>query len=130
MTGGLSALPPDILNSGSALNNVVQRVSQAIGLGGLTALATILQAQDLADRSGLLDPVTVTDPRITALRQQGPLGLYPLWQRTNLGVLASAYSNIFLVITILLLIGALLALFLRHGPALTDSADRSAVAIG
>lgn len=130
MTGGLSALPPDILNSGSALNNVVQRVSQAIGLGGLTALATILQAQDLADRSGLLDPVTVTDPRITVLRQQGPLGLYPLWQRTNLEVLASAYSNIFLVITILLLIGALLALFLRHGPAPTDSADRSAVAIG
>lgn len=72
---------------------------------------------------------TPPDPRITALRQQGPLGLYPLWQRVNLE-LASAYSNVFLVITILLVIGALLAPFLRHGIASTDSADRFAVAIG
>jgi EmrB/QacA subfamily drug resistance transporter len=127
MTGGLSTLPAEMINSGSALNNVVQRVSQAIGLAGLTALATTLQAQDLADRSGLLNSFT-TDPRATALQRQGPLGLYPLWQRTNLEVLASAYSNIFLIITILLLVAALLALFLRHGPATTDSADRSTVA--
>jgi hypothetical protein len=45
-----------------------------------------------------------------------------LWQRTNLDVLASSYSNIFLIIAILLAIGALLALFLRHGPAPTPSA--------
>ena len=38
-----------------------------------------------------------------------------MWQRTNLDVLASSYSNIFLIIAILLAIGALLALFLRHG---------------
>jgi EmrB/QacA subfamily drug resistance transporter len=122
MTGGLSALPAGILNSGSAVNNVVQRVSQALGLAGLTALATAWQAQDLAGRTGLLDPVTASDPHITALGQQGPLGLYPLWQRTNLDVLASSYSNIFLIIAILLAIGALLALFLRHGPAPTPSA--------
>lgn len=117
MTGGLSALPPSALKHGSALNNVVQRVSGALGLAALTALATTTQAQDLADRSGLLHSVTATDPQITALREQGPLGLYSLWQRTNLAALATSYSNVFLLIAVLTFMGMILAFFLRSGPA-------------
>jgi len=40
MTSGISALSPEIVNSGSAFNTLTQRVSSALGLAGLTALAT------------------------------------------------------------------------------------------
>ena len=54
MTGGLSALPADRTSGGSALNTVVQRTSSAIGLAAMTALMTLQQAQELADRTGLM----------------------------------------------------------------------------
>jgi hypothetical protein len=51
----LSALPHDLTTSGSAINTVTQRVSAALGLAGLTVLATSQQAQMAAGRAALLD---------------------------------------------------------------------------
>ncbi len=54
MTGGLSSLPTELTSMGSAFNTVVQRTSSAIGLAAMTALMTLQQAQELADRSGIM----------------------------------------------------------------------------
>jgi EmrB/QacA subfamily drug resistance transporter len=116
MTGGISALPPSKVSSGSAFNNVIQRTSAAFGLAALTALATSQQAQVTADRAGLLHLGTGSQ-QLREMARQGALGLYPLWRRLELETLAQAYSDVFLVVSGLTLVSAGLALFLRHGTA-------------
>jgi hypothetical protein len=48
MTGGLAVIPTELVSRASAFNNVVQRISAALGLALLTALLTRQQAQQLA----------------------------------------------------------------------------------
>jgi EmrB/QacA subfamily drug resistance transporter len=115
MTAGIAALPPAIVNAGSAISTLVQRVSAAFGLAALTALATAQQAQLMSDRSALLTSAGPNvDPRILAMRNRGPGGLIPLWQRLRVEVEAQSYSNVFLVIGICTLAAVLPAFFLRH----------------
>jgi hypothetical protein len=116
MTGGISALPAELVSYGSAFNTLTQRVTSALGLAALTALATGEQAQFMADRSALLQSAGAdVDPRIAALHQQGPAGILPLWQQLEVEVQAQAYSNVFLVAGACTLAGVVLAFFLRSG---------------
>jgi EmrB/QacA subfamily drug resistance transporter len=130
MTGGISSLPPSIVNAGSAFNTLTQRVTSALGLAVLTAVATAQQAQFMADRSALLrSGGPGTDPRIVTMRQQGPAGLISLWQQLHVEVEAQAYSNVFLIAGICTLAGVGLAFFLRHGKAV-DTGDTEPVEVG
>jgi EmrB/QacA subfamily drug resistance transporter len=116
MTSGLSALPAEVVNSGSAFNTIAQRVTAALGLAAMTALATSDQAQLMANRSALLHPTGANvDPRIPRMAQQGPGGLIPLWQQLQTEVQAQAYGNVFLVAGLVTVAGTGLALFLRRG---------------
>ena len=54
MTGGLSTLPSQSTDTGSAFNTIVQRVSSALGPAVVTALVTGNSAQFTANRSALL----------------------------------------------------------------------------
>jgi EmrB/QacA subfamily drug resistance transporter len=118
MTGGISALPPNFVSSGSAFNTLTQRVTSALGLAVLTALATGQQAQFMADRSALVQASGADmNPQIMAMDKNGPAGLIPLWEQLQVEVQAQAYSNVFLVAGICTLAGVLLALFLRNGRA-------------
>lgn len=111
MTGGLSSLDPRLTSSGSAINTVVQRVSAALGLAGLTALATAQQATMSAGRGDLLQS---TNPMGSQLNYDQ---MYAVSLRTRLAVLSDSYANIFLLtggITALAVIGAL---GLRSGPS-------------
>ena len=63
LTGGVAVIPLTRSNAASALNNVVQRVSGALGLAMLTAILTTQQAQQLAGRAALL-PATTPTPQI------------------------------------------------------------------
>jgi hypothetical protein len=102
--------------AGRAFNTVTQRVSSALGLAVLTALATAQQAQFMADRSALLQSSGAdANPRILAMEKSGPAGLIPLWQQLRVEVQAEAYSNVFLVAGVSTLAGVALALFLRSG---------------
>jgi EmrB/QacA subfamily drug resistance transporter len=124
MTGGISSLPPAVVNSGSAFNTLTQRVTAALGLAALTALETGQQAQFMADRSGLLATAGPNlDPEIARMRAQGPGGLIPLWEQLRTEVEAQAYSDVFLVAGWCTLGGVLLAFFLRNGraPERTDA---------
>ncbi|HEY2206295.1 MAG TPA: MDR family MFS transporter [Pseudonocardia sp.] len=121
MTGGIASLPNEIVNSGSAFNTVVQRVSAALGLAALTGVSTTQQAQLMADRSALLQANGVDlDQRVLAMQQQGPGGLTPLWQQLQIHVQAQAYSDVFLIAGLCTLAGSLLAFTLRSGPVTGD----------
>jgi MFS family permease len=108
MTGGLSSLPGELTTSGSAINTVAQRVSAALGLAGLTVVATTQQAGLLASRAALVPSSTMSH-----LPQGQQMAVY---QHTQLEVLAQSYSNVFLLTAILTLVAALLSLMLRSGP--------------
>ena len=117
MTGGLSALPNEVSDSGSAFNTLAQRVSSSFGLALLSAYVTYDRAQLMADRSALLQGSGAdADPRIIAMQAQGQSGLIPLWQQLSLQVQAQAYSNAFLLAGYVTLVGMVLALLLRSGP--------------
>jgi EmrB/QacA subfamily drug resistance transporter len=109
MTGGLSALPHDLTTSGSAINTVAQRVSAALGLAGLTVLATSQQAQLAAGRADLL-PASAGQQSHLQLIQ-----LYAVYQRTHLDVFAQSLSNVFLLTSILTLVAAFIGLALPSG---------------
>jgi hypothetical protein len=111
MTGGLSALSRDLTSSGSSINTVVQRVSAALGLAGLTALATSQQSTLAAGREALL---SASSPQFS---QMGFGQLYGLYRSTQVEVLANSYSNVFLLTGALTAVAAIGGLFLRSGPA-------------
>ena len=120
---GISALSPALTTSGSAINNVIQRVSSALGLAALSALVTGQQAQLTADRNGL---VSASDPQAARL---GLTGLYQLSKTSALDVMANAITNMFMVTTWITVLAALLALGLRSGPLEHDSAGHAAEAL-
>jgi EmrB/QacA subfamily drug resistance transporter len=126
MTGGLSALPPQVTDIGSAFNTLTQRVSSALGLAIVTALINQNNAQFMADRSALLEAGGSGNPQILQMQQQGAAGLLPLWQQTSLEVQTDAYSNAFLTVGCITLAGLFLALMLRSGRP-TAGGDRPAV---
>lgn len=123
MTAGLAVVPAHQLNDASAISNVVQRVSAALGLGVLTAMAGSQQAQLLADRSPLLESSGMTaDPRLAEMADRGAVGLIPVWKELQVQTLAEAYSNIFLVISIVTGVGAVMALMVKAPPESADAA--------
>jgi EmrB/QacA subfamily drug resistance transporter len=116
MTGGLSALPPEVSDSGSAFNTLTQRVSSALGLALMTVLVTENSAQFMADRSALLEGSgSGTLPQVVQMQEQGAAGLLPLYQEVSGQVQAAAYSSGFFVAGCATLSGVLLALLLRSG---------------
>jgi hypothetical protein len=120
MTGGLAALHPQLTNSGSAINTVVQRVSAALGLAALTAMATAQQAQLAEGRADLLPSASSQANHLQLLQ------LFGLYRRTQISVLADSYANVFILTAAFTAAAAVGALFLRSGPA--PHADSGAAA--
>jgi hypothetical protein len=110
ITAGLSALPQSHDNQASAATNVVQRVGGALGLPALTALATVVQTQAMADRSGLLG--AEAPPELAQILGAGFTGAYPVYQRAQLDALATSYRDVFLILAGITALTAPLALLL------------------
>jgi predicted MFS family arabinose efflux permease len=121
MTGGLASLRHELTNSGSAINTVVQRVSAALGLAGLTAMAAAQQAQLAQSRADVLGG---TSSQATHLQLPQLFGLY---RRTQVAVLADSYANVFLLTAAVTAIAAVGALYLRSGPAPHTGSGQSAM---
>jgi hypothetical protein len=113
MTAGLSAIPPDLASSGATVNNITQRVSAALGLAGMTVLATNQANQLMADRAALI-PASPQTPLAKQLADQGLTGMYGYYQELQGHVMADAYSNVFLVCAVLTVIGLVLAFFIKR----------------
>jgi MFS family permease len=125
MTAGLSSLPASRTSSGSAFNNLTQRVTSALGLALITGIATSEQAQFMADRSGLLNPTGANaNPQLAQMAAKGPSGMLPLWQQLGVEVQAQAYSNVFMITGCITLVGMALAFCLHNGrPSSYATAD-------
>ncbi|HSI26148.1 MAG TPA: DHA2 family efflux MFS transporter permease subunit [Aeromicrobium sp.] len=116
MTGGLAALPPSIVPSGSAFNNVIQRASASLGLAILAAVLTTTSAQFLSDRGALVDSGTPM-PRLGPGPSGDFNGMAMVYRQTSNQVFVAAVDNLMLITTVVTMIGFVLALFLRSGPA-------------
>jgi EmrB/QacA subfamily drug resistance transporter len=116
LTGGVAAIPLTRTNAASALNNVVQRVSGAIGLAVLTAILTNQRAQQLAGRAALV-PATTPTPHIGDPSVPDWLVTYAVYQQTQLQAFVGAIDDLFLITAGLSALTALGALLLRSGPA-------------
>jgi EmrB/QacA subfamily drug resistance transporter len=128
MTGGLSVLPPEVADSGSAFNTLIQRVSSALGLALMTVLVSENSAQFTADRSALLEGSGSSGalPEVVQRQEQGTAGLLPLYEELSGQVQAAAYSSGFFIAGSATLVGVVLALFLRSGRP-SAGGDRAAV---
>jgi hypothetical protein len=102
------------------VSNAVQRVSASLGLAVLTAIATAQQAQLMADRASLVPaPGPAAPAALNELAEYGLPGLFAHYQRTQLTVMASAYSDVFLILAIVTAAGAILAVTLKMPPRAT-----------
>ncbi|MDQ3765315.1 MAG: DHA2 family efflux MFS transporter permease subunit, partial [Actinomycetota bacterium] len=114
-TQGMAVLPVAHVNAGSAFNNVVQRVSGALGIAVLTAIFTTQQAQQLAGRAALL-PANTTTPELGPAAPDW-MSQYATYRMTELQVFVAAIDNLLLIAAALSALAALVALLLRSGPA-------------
>jgi hypothetical protein len=92
MTGGIAVIPTELVSRASALNNVVQRTSAALGLALLTAMLTRQQAQQLAYRAAQL-PAGMAAPRVGPRGTPPLVGLYAWYQQTSLRVFVAARTT-------------------------------------
>ena len=116
MTAGLAAIPTAQVNAASAFNNVAQRTSAALGLAVLTAIFTTQSAQQLAGRAALL-PADTSTPHLGGPAVPDWLGVYALYQQTQLRVFVGALDDLLLIAAGLSAVGVLGALLMRSGPA-------------
>jgi EmrB/QacA subfamily drug resistance transporter len=115
MTTGISALSTELTAPGSAMNNIVQRVTSSVAVAVFGALNTSAASQLMADRSSLLATGAQALPYVAAAQAQGPAGLLPLQTQLTNEVTTETYNNCFYISAILCLIGAALALTLPSG---------------
>jgi EmrB/QacA subfamily drug resistance transporter len=116
MTGGIAVIPLTHSNTASAYNNVVQRVSSALGLSALTAVLITQRAQQMAGRAALV-PANTTVPHLGAPAVPDWLSVYAVYHQTQLRVFVGAIDDLFLIAAALGALGVLAALLLRSGPA-------------
>jgi EmrB/QacA subfamily drug resistance transporter len=110
LAGGMSALPPALVNDGSALRTLAQRITAGLGLTLLSAMELQQQAQLYSDRSALMQ--VGDNPELAHLAARGQSTLFGLWHQVSVLAATDAYANVFLVAGALTLVGAPLAAWL------------------
>jgi hypothetical protein len=112
MTNGLSWLPPDLVGHGGAMNNIMQRMTAALGVAAMGTLISHETAQISADMGALHAGSSM--PQFQDSDKQALLGLY---QQLQAHVHALADADMFTVTTVASVGCALLALMLKKAPA-------------
>jgi len=114
-TAGVSSLSSELTPSGSAMNNIVQRVASAVSVAVFSALNVTAEAQLVSDWGSLLHTGPQALPEVARAQQQGPAGVLGLYGQLRDAVITQTYDNGFAVSAVLSLLGAALALMLRSG---------------
>lgn len=112
VTGSLSRLAGAQVSVASAMNNLVQQVSGAVGLAVLGALLSGYQAQRLVGQGDLLPSSAPGFPQLQSLANQGQAGALFLDNVVQLRVFGFALGNVFLLTAGLSAAAALLSLLL------------------
>jgi EmrB/QacA subfamily drug resistance transporter len=131
MTGAMAMVRADRVGQASAVNNIIQRVSSALGLAVLTSVLTAHQAQQVADRAAQLPTVSPGFPQLQQLAAQGQgavMGLYSALQNQAFG---GGLGDVFLLTAGLSAVGVLLALMLpsRSAHAVASAAAGEPAAV-
>ena len=124
MTAGMASISSEAVGRASAMNNIVQRVASALGLGVLTAVLTSQQAQQMSDRAVLLPGVAPGFPQLQGIATQGQPGVLSLYNITTLEVFGTAVGDIFLLTAGLTAVGVLLAVTLPARPVASADGGR------
>jgi len=111
-TGSISRLATAQVSVGSAINNIVQQVSGAIGIAVLGALLSGYQAEQLARQGDLLPSIAPGFPQLQALAGNGQAGALFLDNVVQLHVFGLALGNVFLLSAGLTAVAVLLSLLL------------------
>jgi hypothetical protein len=93
MTAAMASISTEAAGRASAMNNILQRVASALGLGVLTAILTGQQAQQMSDRAVLLPSVAPGFPQLQGMAAQGQVGVLQLYNSTTLQVFGAAVSD-------------------------------------
>lgn len=110
---GIAAVPAQDVDQANAWSNLTYRVAAALVLSVLNAIAAVLTAQLAVDYS----------PPHTALPlEPDPRKLLPLYEHFQVRVQAGALDDLFFIMTLFTLAGALLALVLPTGRPVTAPA--------
>jgi EmrB/QacA subfamily drug resistance transporter len=117
MTNGLNWLPPDLVGHGGAMNNIVQRLTSALGVAAMGIVISRETAQLAADTGALQ-----TASHLPAYRHADKETLLGLYQMTEAHVRAWADADMFLLATVATAVCALLALMLRRTPSRAGAA--------
>ena len=102
MTSGVSALSRQLTTSGSAMNNIMQRVSSSVAVAVFGGLNIAAVAQMTSDRGAMVTGVA-------------PDQLYAAYQQLSSAVTTQAYDNGFSITAWLCAGAALLAVTMRSG---------------
>ena len=127
ITAGMATVSSAAAGRASAMNNIIQRVASALGLGVLTAILTTQQAQQMSDRAVLLPGVAPGFPQLQGTATQGQPGVLSLYNATTLQVFGTAVGDIFLLTAGLTAVGVLLALMLPARPVASADGRRPAL---
>ncbi len=119
MTGGIAAVPPDMVDGAGAFNTVVQRASAALGLAALTSLVTNSRAQLAQDRGALVAPDTAM-PALGTGPSGDMAGMYAVSQQTQTLAFVESMHGLFIVTAIITALGIPLALMMRGGPSTSE----------
>ena len=104
MTSGVSALSRQLTTSGSAMNNIMQRVSSSVAVAVFGGLNIAAVAQMTADRGAMVDRC-----------RAGPHSCTPSTSSFRARVTTQAYDNGFYITAWLCAGAALLAVTMRSG---------------
>jgi len=114
ITSGMSALPATLTLSGTAMNNIMQRVMSSVAVALFGSLNSIQAAQLTDDEGSLLATGANALPQVAAAEAKGPSGLLGIYEQMQANVTTQTYDNSFYLITALSLAGAIIALLLMR----------------
>ena len=112
MTGAMAVIPTAMVARASALSNIVQRSSAALGLAVLTSVLTSQQAQQLNGRAALLPAVAPGSTSLQGVASGGQQGLLGLTRSVQVWVFGGAIDDLFLLTAGITSVAVLLALML------------------
>jgi hypothetical protein len=114
ITSGVSALPATLTISGTAVNNIMQRVMSSVAVALFGSLNSIQAAQLSDDEGSLLSTGANALPQLAAAEAKGPSGLLGIYEQMQAIVTTQTYDNSFYLITALSVVGAIIALLLMR----------------
>jgi len=114
ITSGVSALPATLTLSGTAMNNIMQRVMSSVAVALFGSLNSIQTAQLATDDGSLLAADANGLPRVAAAEARGASGLLGIYEQLQANVTTQTYDNSFYLITALSAAGAMIALLLMR----------------